>query len=78
MRGRWRYPGAVPHVAEFIIGRAFARPVGSCGLQAAADDADLPALDEVEVGVAIAKSPHGSLLCHISCWRCFAAAATND
>jgi hypothetical protein len=34
MRGRWRHPGAVPHVVEFIIGRAFARPVGSCGLQA--------------------------------------------
>ena len=33
MRGRWRHPGAVPHVTEFI-GRAFARPVGSCGLQA--------------------------------------------
>jgi hypothetical protein len=25
---------ADPHVAEFIIGRAFARPVGSCGLRA--------------------------------------------
>src|SRR6202012_5147133 len=26
----------IPHVAESVIGRAFARPVGSCGLQAAA------------------------------------------
>jgi hypothetical protein len=33
-RGRWRHPGAVPHVAELVIGRAFARPVGSCGLLA--------------------------------------------
>ena len=34
MRGRWRHPGAVPHIAEPVIGRVFARPVGSCGLLA--------------------------------------------
>ena len=28
-RGRWRHPGEAPHVAEPVIGRAFARSVGS-------------------------------------------------
>src|SRR4051812_2834603 len=29
---RMRSGTTIPHAAEFIIGRAFARPVGSCGL----------------------------------------------
>jgi hypothetical protein len=42
-------------------------------LAAIADDADLPALDEVEVGVMIVISPHWSLLCRIICRRRFTA-----
>jgi hypothetical protein len=32
-QARTRSGTTIPHVAEFIIGRAFARPVGSCGLR---------------------------------------------
>ena len=38
-RGQRRVPGALfPHIAEPVIGRAFARPVHSCGLLSAGED----------------------------------------